>query len=142
METKVIEISGSGLPCMWESGGGMRNTGSVDLICDKQGNPKKAVFIRRISNGGQVLIPITVGDYVINIYRYHSEFEIHIHRVNKIDKNAKICYLEEKHKYRYGGWDNEPPDFLFNVTEVGKKKTLHYHCRESYYIRRKIEEVK
>ena len=140
METKVIEISGKGIPCMWETGGGMTNTGEVNLICDRKGNPKKAICIRKIANGNQALIPITTGDYIINIYRYHDEFEIHIYRIFQINKKDKNCNLEETFRYRYDSWDKEPPDFLFNVIEVAKKKTLHYHCREPYYIKR--EEVK
>ncbi len=41
MNMYQLEISRSGIPCLWESGGGYTNTGEAQIITDKQGYPKR-----------------------------------------------------------------------------------------------------
>ena len=68
LEGYKVEFSKTGLPCMWESGGGATNTGGAKIICSANGLPKKAIYIPRgghLSNGEHALIPVTIGDIII-----------------------------------------------------------------------------
>jgi len=57
------------LPCLWESGGCFAQVGSARIIMNQDGDAKKPMFIEHdthISNCGHALIPIKVGDIVID----------------------------------------------------------------------------
>lgn len=87
MNTMSIERTRKGFPCLWESGGGYSNTGYATIIASKNGEEKTAVYIRkrgRLANGEHALIPIAVGDYVINAGHHRNDFKILVYRMTRI----------------------------------------------------------
>ena len=126
LEGYNVEFSKSGLPCMWESGGGSTNTGGSKIICGPNGSPKKAIYIPRgghLSNGEHALIPITVGDIIIfHTYDRKGE-ETEILKIKKIvGEKAYTETIEMKDCYK-------------NAVEAAIKKAHIYHCREAVYVK-------
>ena len=121
--TLFIERSRSGIPCGWEQGGGWSNTGNVLLIGDKNGERKKALFVR---NTGQLacnkhaLIPICIGDRVLVLDRHGREFVTHSYVITDIAEN--YASLKEV-------------DYMnLEMLTAAYEKSTDYHCRIPVYI--------
>lgn len=129
-----IEKTKKGYPAFWEAGGGSTNTGEATIIASKDGQPKKAIYIRsrgHLSNGEHALIPITVGDYIIRADHHRGDFEIFVYRITEISKEeASIKKIAE---FSNGEWDNLP-QFLEDAVEAAMKKATCYHCRGPHFI--------
>ena len=79
-----MELSKNGLACMWERGGGFTNTGRATVICGPEGQRKKPIYIRRsgsLSCGNHALIPVELGDVVIDAEHSHGDFLINVWRM-------------------------------------------------------------
>jgi len=79
-----IEISKSGIPCMWEKGGGMSSIGHATIIADSVGGPKRPIFVRKkgeLSCGEHALIPVVTGDYVVFAGHQRCDTVVKIHRI-------------------------------------------------------------
>jgi hypothetical protein len=128
-----------GLPALWESGGGMSNTGDARIIANSEGQPKKPVYIRtggHLALGDHALFVVDEGDIVIDVYRHHSDFDISVKRIAKIktDNEQLIAELETLAHFDQGEWDNEDvaekyQDAITSATE----KSRCYHCREPHF---------
>ena len=126
LEGYRVEFSKSGLPCMWESGGGATNTGGAKIICSSNGLPKKAIYIPRgghLSNGEHALIPVTVGDIIIFHSHDRKGGETEILKIKKIV--GEKAYTETV----------EMQDCYKNAVEAAVKKSHIYHCREAVYVK-------
>ena len=80
-KTVSIEISKKGIPCIWEAGGGWSNTGYATVIAGTHGEAKKAIYVRTYGDlacKDHALIPVQVGEYVINACVNHIVPEKHI----------------------------------------------------------------
>ena len=126
LEGYRVEFSKSGLPCMWESGGGATNTGGAKIICSSNGLPKKAIYIPRgghLSNGEHALIPVTVGDIIIFHSHDRKGAETEILKIKKIvGEKAYTVTVEMQNCYK-------------TAVEAAIKKANTYHCRDAMYVK-------
>ena len=126
LEGYKLESSRTGLPCMWESGGGSTNTGGAKIICSSNGLQKKAIYIPRgghLSNGEHALIPVTVGDIIILHSHGRNGGETEILKIKKIvGDRAHTVAVEMKDCYK-------------NAVAAAVKKSHIYHCREAVYVK-------
>jgi hypothetical protein len=79
-----IEKTKKGFPAFWEKGGGYTNTGEATIIANKDGQPKKAIYVRRrghLANENHALVILEVGDYIIKANHHRKDFEIEIYKV-------------------------------------------------------------
>lgn len=128
MTTTVnIEISKRGIPCIWESGGGMTNTGYATVIAGRHGEALKAIYVRThgsLACEDHALIPVKVHDYVIYVEHNRKEENIKVYQITEInidDKIAEVCQI------------NEIPKYLQNAIDACIDKSYDYHCRTPYY---------
>ena len=139
MENNIIitvSISKSGLPCVWESGGGYTSTGNSIIVCNRHGDAKKPIYIPRCYACGQhALIPVRVGDHIIKTSRHQEDYEIGIYTITTIDKETKEATITLINKYDMGEWDSPLSESLQQAVEAAKRKARCYHCREPHYIK-------
>lgn len=139
-----FEVSKKGIPCLWEKGGSYTNTGSVQLIADMFGQRKKALFVRR---GGQLacqehaLIPVRVGDMVVQASHHRGEFDINLYQIQSVDVENKTLNLELINAYGRGEWDSDLLPQYQNLIEATMAKVKDYHCRSVYYASENTNEV-
>ncbi|MCM1119583.1 MAG: hypothetical protein NC543_09510 [bacterium] len=129
-----VETSKSGLPCLWESGGSWTNTGSSWIICDRFGNQKRAIFVPNrgdLCNGLHALIPVTVGDMVIDDNQHRGHHQVSVWEITKIEDGKATLQLLE---YVDNAKIDEQPIYSDAVT-AAMEKACHYHCRSVYYAR-------
>ncbi len=135
-----LEISKSGLPCLWESGGGFTNTGRAQIICDPNGRPKKAIYIRRrgeLACREHALIPVCPGDFVVRAYQHRGDFAISLWRLDqryKWDGGERFLGVQLA-VFDDGEWDHPEiaEEFQAAITAV-KEKARCYHCREPHFV--------
>lgn len=123
-----------GYPALWESGGGMTNTGSSQIIANPDGSPKKPVYINRrghLANGEHALFIISKGDIVIQTDHHRRDFEIFIMKITSIgDETAEADII---HHFSFGEWNEEAPTYLKTAIEAAQEKATCYHCRSPHY---------
>lgn len=130
-----ITRSKKGIPCLWEEGGAYTNTGDCTCICDKDGKPKKAIYVRQrgsLACEKHALIPIRVDDYVVSANQHRGDFEIYIYKIVNI--NEEDADVEIVNKFSTGEWDCDVDDKFDNVIKAAKAKAEEYHCRTPYFI--------
>ena len=135
MKRIYIIRSKRGLPCLWEAGGGYTNTGDAVIIGDPDGKPKKAIYIRRsgsLACGNHALIPVKVGDIIVEASHHRGDFTIYVSRIVKIRKDE--ADMEVLHEFSRGEWDSVPPDGILKMVQAAQEKATDYHCRDAYYI--------
>jgi len=114
MERIRVEITESGLPALWEAVGGTTNAGEARIIRDQNGRPKKPVYVKRsghLSNGNHALIPVEVGDIIVESYRNMPDFKIHqVYRIVNFDGEYAVAEL--LYEFRDGQWNFYPPAYL------------------------------
>jgi hypothetical protein len=137
---KVIEIvktKGTGKPAMWESGGGFTNTGSVRIIAGPAGEKKRALFGGRgPACACHALVPISVDDVVIELYRHWDEFKIQIWRVKSLQDRGEhfLASVELIYEFDKGEWvPQEPQESFKSAIKAAIDKSRDYHCRVAYY---------
>lgn len=139
MKKVLIEKTKKGYPAMWESGGGFTNTGEATIIANKDGQPKRAVYVRgrgELANAHHALFIIEVGDYIVEADHHREDFEIEILKVLGFEEKEEETYavVEQVNHFSSGEWDTELPDFLEAVVHVAKEKATCYHCRSPHFI--------
>ena len=133
-----IELSKRGLPCLWEQGGAGTNTGDARIIGNKYAQPKKAIYVPtrgHLSNGEHALIPIKVGDIVVEADQWRGDFSIYIKEITNIDfenEKAEYIYLN---KFSSGEWDTDLAKKFVDIVDAAKSKALAYHCRSAYFVK-------
>lgn len=124
------------VPCLWEKGGGYKDTGEATLITGKGGQQKKAIHIPtkgHLACKEHALIPISNGDYVIEAFQVKQEFAIQISQIGfVVGEKVKSKLIAS---YSAGEWDIEPAGQLLEAVEAAKKKAMDYHCRRPYWIK-------
>ena len=128
-----IHRTKSGLPALWERGGGSRNTGRVTIVADSKGRPKRPIYIKRrghLANGDHALFVVKVGDLVITADHHRRDFNVQIHRITSI--KGDTAELELVNEFSEGQWDNDNkyPD----AVQAAMDKATCYHCREPHYV--------
>ena len=133
-----FERTKSGYPALWEQGGGASNTGEATIICDKNGQPKRAVYQRRkghLSNAEHALIIVECGDYIITAFHHRRDYTIRIYRIVAFRDSEEYAITEMVHEFSRGEWNSEPPEFLKAAVQAAQNKASCYHCREAHFIR-------
>lgn len=129
-----IERTKKGLPAMWESGGGMKNTGHATIIASRDGSPKKPVYVRQrgsLACENHALFIISVGDLVIETNHHRYDFETFVYRVDRIGGDEAALTL--LYEFSNGEWDQEPPADIMKAVEAAEEKAMIYHCRRPVY---------
>lgn len=127
--TIALNRSRTGLPCLWESGGGFTNTGRARLITSPTGRAKRAIYVRAHGNlccDDHALIPVKVGDCVVTVDRYRDKVSILVKRIVAI--KGDVATLKRT---------NAP--ISCDAIRAAVKKAHDYHCREPYYISQLFE---
>jgi len=137
---RTIEKTKKGFPALWECGGGYTNTGEATIIAGKDGQPKKAVYVRgrgELANGEHALVILEVGDYIIEANHHREDFVIEIIRIVDFEIKEEDTYaiVEQVNYFEMGEWDTELPENLQAAVEAAIKKATCYHCRGPHYVR-------
>jgi hypothetical protein len=122
-EDNIVKTS-KGYPAIWESGGGMTNTGTARIVCGPNGEKLKPVYIRKkgqLSCSTHALFLLKHGIYVIEVDRHNDEYTMKI----AINNNGVFEEVENI------------PFFLDEAIKAAREKTRHYHCRNAYYFLKK-----
>lgn len=130
IRTMPLHRSRSGLACLWECGGGLTNTGDAQLVTSPTGKPKRAIHIRthgELCCTNHALIPVKVGDCVVDVDRHWDRVSIKVERITAIDGDTATL---------------ERTDDLisYDAIQAAVAKSEDYHCREPYYIKQLFEE--
>ena len=124
-KTFEIAISKTGTPCLWECGGGYTNTGMARIIANVNGKAKAPICVRThgdLACGNHALIPVRIGDTIVEVERHWDRVKIDVWRIVEIDGAraiAETCL--------------EP--IAQAAIEAAVAKSYEYHCRAAYYIR-------
>ena len=125
--TEVVEItrSKSGIPCLWESGGGYTNTGEAQIITDGQGYPKRALHVRThgdLACKDHAIIPIQDGDHIVTVNRHWDRVSIEVDRIVSIEGDTARTVPETR-------------PICVDAINAAVAKSKDYHCRIPYYIK-------
>ncbi|HHT96686.1 MAG TPA: hypothetical protein GXZ90_02170 [Clostridiales bacterium] len=135
MKTINLELSNSGIPCLWEEGGGASNTGRAIIIAGAKGQALNPIYIKRkghLSNGQHALISVEAGCYIIEAWHQRGDFEINIYQVK--DVKGEKATVEEVATFNMNEWNKPVPAFLGDAIKASKEKATQYHCKEPYFI--------
>jgi len=124
---KTVEItrSGSGIPCLFERGGGYTNTGDAQIIADVGGYAKRAICVRThgdLACGNHALIPVRVGDHIVTVERHRDNVAIQVERITAIHQDTATVVPETAL-------------ICYDAIAAAVAKSREYHCRTPYYIR-------
>lgn len=129
-----IERTRKGYPALWESGGGMMNTGGAMVVAGPRGEKLKPVYIRgrgHLANSKHALFVIREGYTVVWADHHRGDYHITLLRITKIlDEEAE---LEPIADFDQGEWGQEPPEWAWPAIEAVREKASCYHCREPHY---------
>lgn len=131
----ALERTTRGLPALWERGGGRTATGSATIIAGSTGERKPAVHVPRgghLANANHALIPVAVGDLVIDADHRRGDYTIAVSRIAAIDGDEGV--LVSEHRFALGEWDRQPPMCILEAVDTAMAKAREYHCREPRYI--------
>lgn len=132
IDTICIERSNSGLPVIWESGGGYSHTGYACLIGGKHGERKKPLFIKRsghLACSEHALFVVEVGDVIVDAVRENDL--VRIGRIMLVLPDHVMVLWE--YICEYGDWDRELPSEFEDIVDVARQKYQNYHCRYPMY---------
>jgi hypothetical protein len=140
-EELALTLTKSGVPCLWEQGGGMSNTGSACIVTGLNGEPVTPVYIRRkgtLACDRHALIPVRVGSFVVEATHHRGDFDIQVYRISKI--SGDIAEADIFLQFTEGEWSNVPKEYsadlvIIEATEAAKNKAMCYHCREPHYVK-------
>ncbi len=122
-----IEITRTGIPAMWEKGGGYTNTGSATIIADRNGYPKRAILERTAGDlacKDHALIPVSVGDVIVSANQHRDRVAVTVERITSIGDGVATV---------------EPcaDPICVDALYAAINKANDYHCRTAYYIKTK-----
>ena len=129
-----LTVTKSGKPAIWEAGGGAKNTGRTQVVCDHEGRPMKPLYIARkghLSNSCHALFILDVGMYVIKCSRHRDDYTLKVLRVEKI--NVDGYYADCVVEVETNNVENVPEKFKAAAKAALRKSSI-YHCREAVYI--------
>jgi hypothetical protein len=135
-----VEISKRGLSCLWEEGGGFTNTGRAIIIANGKGQSKKPIYVRRsghLACSEHALIPVLVGDYIIQTSHHRYDFTVSVHRIEGFREEGgnRFADISLVNRFDQGEWDADLPDFLVEAVVAAKNKATCYHCRSPHFVR-------
>ena len=150
------EVTKSGLPALWEAGGGMSNTGDARIIASPNGSKKTALVVKKrgpLSNEDHALFVVRENDLVIYADHGHGETNINIYKIidiciENVHEKYKLFSDGEEYiknytkmtatcervaKYSNGEWDNEPTPQIDEACRAAASKCRCYHCRTMFW---------
>jgi hypothetical protein len=138
VDFKIVK-SKSGIPCLWERGGGWSNTGSSQIICDSVGKPKKPIYVKRkgeLACSDHALIPIQKGDVVIRAKHHREDFDIEVFSIASFkskdgEEAAETSFVSE---FNIGEWSNDNNLKYKDAINAAMAKATDYHCRVPYFV--------
>lgn len=141
---KIFEltISRTGIPCLWEEGGGWSNTGEAVIVSAPDASPMKPIYVRKsgsLACAKHALIPVNVGSVVIEIHHHRRDFSICVWKIKSIEETK--AKAEMIAGYSMGEWvfctepHPEVADHLHAAIEAAHEKATCYHCREPHYVK-------
>jgi hypothetical protein len=123
----------SGLPALWEEGGGYTSTGWARLIAGPNGEKLKPVFIRtrgHLACGEHALFVVRPG-FIVAEACHGRDPEISVYRIEGFaEDEAQVTRL---HHWSLGEWDSPPPADLEPMIRAARDKSRDYHCRRMYW---------
>jgi len=129
-----VERSKTGLPCLWESGGGNTNTGAATIVAAGNGGPKRAIYVRRNgprANFQHALIPISAGDLIVQASQHRLDYDIDIYVIDQIKNDvAEVNLLNH---FSEGEWDSKLDPAYDEAVACAEEKARCYHCRETHF---------
>lgn len=133
-----IEISTTKIAAIWEEGGSFGDSGVATLVCDNYGQSKNTISKKygkfAEPNGKHALIPISLGDYVVEVDHIRQKFNIALYKITKINKKTKLATIELvascERENCYGTFD----DNFKTVIKIAKEKATNYKCTKPYFI--------
>jgi hypothetical protein len=139
-QIRLTQTHGSKLPAIWEKGGGATNTGKARIVADKDGKPKKPVYIRRkgeLSNGDHALFVVEKGDVVCDLVHSHGDFDISLYQITDItDKgDGFLADCEDIAIFKKEEWSPALPEKYLEMVHSGMAKSNEYHCRTPHYVK-------
>ena len=136
---KELVKTRKGYPALWEEGGGSTNTGGAQIICNVDGNPKTAVYVRRgghLSCGNHALFIVRESDVFVLAGHHRGDFSIEVLQIKKIFSNEGEYFAEVETlaEYENGEWDNENVAKKYkSAIDAAVEKAQCYHCREMHF---------
>lgn len=141
----IAEKTAKGLPAMWESGGGLTNTGKSIIVCGANFEPLVPVYVRQkgmLACANHALFVVSPGYHIIEASHHREDFDIFVHRILWFDIDFRV-ETEIIGHFTKGEWHNiEFLDILGvkeGVTapsiaiEATVNKAKMYHCREMVF---------
>ncbi|NLM21770.1 MAG: hypothetical protein GX207_08495 [Peptococcaceae bacterium] len=110
----AIETTKKGYPAHWEQGGGYTNTGVATIIAGKNGEPKKPIYVRargHLANGKHALIPLEIGDYIIEADHYRKNFYISVMKIVDIEEHNEKTLGNSIENLTVAEYDEKYPPF-------------------------------
>lgn len=137
---KKIELSGKGFPCMWECGGGKKNSGSATVIANPDGSPKIPIYFNKnvkLACLRHALFVVRIGDIVVCTEHIRKDHYTQILRIVSIDENKLRAELELLSEYITGEWsDDFFADKYKEAVRACKNKSQSFHCKHTCYYER------
>ena len=133
--TMSITKSGSGLPCLWESGGGLTSRGHARLVVRRDGGKPRAIYIPHrgpLACGEHALVPIHPGYGVVSVSTSHGVIDAGKIEIIKEITDDTVT-LELVSEFVFGEWTKPVPS-LEAAIEAATKKASTYHCREAVWV--------
>jgi len=140
-ERFTAEITRTGLPCLWEAGGGMCNTGHSQIVCAADGSPKKAIYVRRYGHLAlqeHALIPVKPGDIVVSARHHRGDFRISIWKLGGLCRDEEEIFFPGALISYWNGYEWSNPDIgerFQAAVQAAKEKATCYHCRSPHFIK-------
>lgn len=124
-------VSKRGLVCLYEAGGGYTNTGEATVVCNRNYNRKKAVYVftrGSLACENHAVIPVALGDHVIQVERHNDICKVCDYGVKGIYGDQVTLVLLRKSVLSIDYKGNK-------AVETAIEKSTIYHCRKAIYIR-------
>lgn len=132
-----VTLTRKGTPALWESGGGMTNTGDSQVVCGSEGQRLVPIYVRKsgsLACAEHALFPHYPNMVVVRASHHRGDFTVQVGRVTACDEAMAI--VEAIATFSEGQWDTQdgkcPAQFVEAVL-AAKIKAACWHCREMHY---------
>lgn len=128
-----------GDPAIWESGGGMSNTGRATIVADADGSPLPPIYIRgrgHLACGNHALFLAKPGMVIIQAAHHRRDFSIDVYVIRSITTDQDGEYQADVTRiasFDEGMWAPEKPLHLADAIAAARNKALSYHCRTPFF---------
>lgn len=126
--------AGTGL---WESGGGMTNSGRATVVTGPAGEALAPLLVNRrgpLAGAEHALLPAIVGGFVVDAEHHRLDYRVTIRRIAAVAEAEVV--LEDYDIWDGSAWQkyDEWPPHLEAAVQAASAKAAEYHCREAWYV--------